>query len=123
VIVIEQVLVAQSDTEHPLRHHRVDAVLDLRRSAVVDETRREPCHQTDRSIGRAKQQPARVRGVVAAVERGDHLAALDHFIAEQVAATLCRHRGVPPDRLKSLSQKYYHRSRAPMHLFPVRNPG
>ena len=42
---------------------------------------------------------AGIRGDLAAVERGHHLAALDHFITEQVAATLCRHRGTPLRRL------------------------
>jgi hypothetical protein len=51
------------------------------------------------------------------------LATLDHFITEQVTATLCRHRGTPLRRVKPLSQKNYRRFRAPMHLFPVRNPG
>jgi hypothetical protein len=55
VIVVDQVLVAERNAEHPLRHHRPDRVLDLHRGAVVDETRREPCHQTDRPIGRAEQ--------------------------------------------------------------------
>ena len=123
LIVVDQVLVAERDAEHPLRHHRRDRVLDLRLGAVVDETGREPPDQTDRPIGRAEQQPAGVRGVVPAIERGHHLAALDHFITEQVAATLCRHRGAPLRQLKSLWQKSYARFRAPMHLLPVRNPG
>jgi hypothetical protein len=58
VIVVDPVLVAERNAEHPLRHHRRDRVLDLRRGAVVDQTRREPCPQTDRPIGRAEQQAA-----------------------------------------------------------------
>ena len=123
MIVIDQVLVPKRDAKHALRHHRRDRVLDLRLSAVVDEARRKPPDQMDRAIGRAEQQPASVRRALPAVERGDHLAPFDHFITEQVAATLCRHRGIPPERLNSLSQKNYRRSRAPMHLLAVRNPG
>ena len=93
--MVDQVLVTQCDAEHPLRHHGRDAVLDLRPGAMVAEARREPPHQADRTIGRAEQQPAGVRRPLAAVERGNHLAAFDHFIPEQVAATLCRHRGTP----------------------------
>ena len=99
------------------------AVLDLRLRAAVGEAGREPLDQADRPIGRAEQQRAGVRGDLAAVERRHHLAPLDHFITEQVAATLCRHRGAPLRRVKSLSQKNYRRFRAPMHLPPVRNPG
>ena len=118
VIVVDQVLVTERDAEHPLRHHRRDRVLDLRLGTVVDEARGEPPDHANRPIGRAEQQPAGVRGVVTTVKRGDHLAPLDHFITEQVAATLCPHRGIPPERLNSLSQKNYRRSRAPMHLPP-----
>jgi hypothetical protein len=123
VIVVDQILVPERDAEHPLRHHGPDAVLDLRLGTAVGKTGGEPPDQTDRPIGRAKQQPAGVRGVVTTVKRGNHLAPFDHFITEHVAATLCRHRGIPPDRLNSLSQKNYRRSSAPMHLLPVRNPG
>jgi hypothetical protein len=123
LIVIDQILVAERDTEHALRHHRLDRVLDLRLVTTVVEAGRESGHQADRSIGRAEQQRARVRADLSAVEGSDHLAALDRFITEQVAATLCRHRGAPLRRVKSLSQKNYRRFRAPMHLLPVRNSG
>jgi hypothetical protein len=122
-IVVDQVLVAERNAEQPLCHHRRDRVLDLRLGAVVDETRREPPHQMDRPIGRAKQQPASIRRALPAVERSHHLTAIDRFIPEQVAATLCRHRGTPLRQLKSLWQKSYARFRAPMHLLAVRNAG
>ena len=99
VIVVDQVLVTQRDAEHPLRHHGRDGVLDLGLGATVDEAGGESPDHTNRPIGRAEQQPASVCRVVATVKRGHHLASIDHFITEQVAATLCRHRGVPPDRL------------------------
>jgi hypothetical protein len=123
LIVIDQVLIAQRDTEHPLRHHRLDRVLDLCLHAAVVEAGGEPRHQADRAIGRPEQQRPGVRGHLTAIERSHHLAPLDHFITEQVAATLCRHRGAPLRRVKSLSQKNYRRFRAPVHLLPVRNPG
>ncbi len=102
VIVVDQIFVAERDAEHPLRYHRLDAVLDLRLDATVGKTGGEPPDQTDRPIGRAEQQPAGVRGGVAAIECGHDLAALDHFITEQVAATLCRHRGAPLRQPKPL---------------------
>ena len=82
LIVIDQVLVAKGNAEHPLRHHGLNRVLDLR-----DKTGGEPPHETDPPIGRAEQQPAGIRGVVPAVKRGHHLTALNYFITEQVATT------------------------------------
>ena len=123
LIVIDQVLVAERDAEHPLRHHRLDPVLDLHLDTTVLEAGREPRHQADRAIGRAEQQGPGIGRDLAAIEGSHHLAAFDHFITEQVAATLRRHRGTPLRQLKSLSQKNYARFRAPMHLSTVRNPG
>jgi hypothetical protein len=122
LIVIDQILISQGNAEHPLRQHGPDAVLDLPLGATIEEAGGEPLDQTDRPIGRPEQQRAGVGGALAAIEGGHHLAALDHFITEQIAATLCRHRGAPLHRSNSLSQKNYRRFRAPMHLIPVRNP-
>ena len=102
LIVIDQVFVAKCKAEHPLRHHGLDRVLDLRQRPAVDKTGGEPPDQTDRPIGRTEQQSAGIRGVGPAVKRRHHLTALNHFITEQVAATLCRHRGTPLRQLKSL---------------------
>ena len=123
LIVVDEILVAERDAEHPLRDHGLDGVLDLRRGATVGEARREPTHHMDHPIGRAEQERTGVRGDLAAVERGHHSAPLDHFKPEQVAATLCRHRGAPLQRVKALSQKNFPAFRAPMHLSSVRNPG
>jgi hypothetical protein len=123
LVVVDQILIAERDAEHPLRHHRRDAVLDLRLGAAISKASRESGNQADRPVGRAKQQRPGIRGDLAAVERRHHLAALDHFITEQITATLCRHRGAPLLRANSLSQKNYRRFRAPMHLLLVRNPG
>jgi hypothetical protein len=123
LIVVDQVLVAERDAEHALGHHRRDAVLDPPRRPAIVEAAGEPAHQPDRPIGRAEQQPPGIRRHLPTVEGGHHMAALDHFITEQIAATLCRHRGAPLRRVNSLSQKNYRRFRAPMHLLLVRNPG
>jgi hypothetical protein len=42
---------------------------------------------------------------------------------KQRRATLCRRRGTPLLRLKSLSRKNFHRFGASVHLLCVRNPG
>jgi anti-sigma B factor antagonist len=113
--VIDQILIAQRDADDPLHHHGLDAVLHQLRGAPIDEPAREALHQTDRSVGRPEQQRAGVRGDPTAIERGHHLAPLDGFISEQIAVTLCWHRGVPLDGVNALFQKTYRRSRAPMH--------
>ena len=115
--MIDQVLIPERNAEHPLGDHALDAVLDLRLDPTVVKAGREPRHEADRPIGRAEQQRPRVRRDLAAIEGGHHLAALDHFIPEQIAATLCRHRGAPLRRDNSLSQKNYRRFRTPMHDF------
>ena len=59
LIMIDHVLVAERDAEHPLRHHGLDGVLDLRLGTAVVKTGREPSDQADRPIGRAEQQRRR----------------------------------------------------------------
>ena len=56
LVVIDQILIAERDAEHPLRNHSLDRVLDLRLDPAVVEARRKPRHQADRAIGRAEQQ-------------------------------------------------------------------
>jgi hypothetical protein len=123
LVVIDQVLVAERDAEHALGHHRLDRVLDLGLDPTVVEAGREPGHEPDGAISRAQQQPPGIRCDLAAIKSGYDPATLDHFITEQVAVTLCRHRGAPPIGSKSFLQNDVRRFRAPMHLPPVRNPG
>ena len=54
LIMVDQILVAERDAEHPLRHHGLDRVLDLRLGAAVGKTGREPPDQADRPIGRRR---------------------------------------------------------------------
>jgi hypothetical protein len=93
-------------------------VLDLRLDPAVVEAGGEPRHQADRAIGRAEQQRpgvrgdltviAGVRGDLTVIECGHDLAAFDHFITEQVAVTLCRHRGAPPEPMQArLAEKLF----------------
>jgi hypothetical protein len=116
LIMVDEILVSQRDPKHPLGHHRRNAVLDQRLGTPVIKAGGEPVHQPDRPIGRAEEQRPGIGCDLAAVEPCHHPAAFDHFITEQVAATLCRHRGTPLLRFNSLSQKNYRRFRAPMHL-------
>jgi hypothetical protein len=123
LIVIHQVLIAERDAKHPLRHHRFDRMLDLRLDPTVVKARCEPRHQADRSISRTEQQRPGVQRDLTTIERSHHPAAFDHFITEQVAVTLCRHRGAPLHRDNSLLHKNLSPIQSPDAPVPVRNPG
>jgi hypothetical protein len=123
VVVVDEVLVAERDAEHPLADRGGQPMLDPVRAAGVAEARREPPDQADGPICRPEQQRAGIRGDRPTVEAGDHGAALDRGELEQRRATLRRHRGPPLRRGKALSQKDFRRLRAPMPLRLVTNPG
>ena len=122
-VVVEQVLVAERNAEHPLpdqRRHLVDHPL---RRPAVDEAGREALDEPDRPVGRPEQKPARVRGDRAAIEIRHHRTAIDPCESHRLHATLCRHRGALLRGPKSLSQKHFPTFRTPMHLPLVRNAG
>ena len=60
LIMVDHILIAERDPEHPLRHHGLDRVFDLRLGAAIGKTGREPPDQADRPIGGAEQQRAGV---------------------------------------------------------------
>lgn len=123
-IVVDQVLVAQRQGEHPLADQPRQGVLDLVRRAMVDEAGREPPHQADRPVGGAQEQRPRVRGDGAAVKPDHHHSTgFDAFKLEPIRVTVRLRWGDPPRRLKMLLHNNFRRFGAPMHLLPVRNPG
>jgi len=123
LIVIVEVLVAQSQTENALPDERAHAMLDQVGTTPVREARRKPIDQPDGPIGRSKQQAARIRSDRATVETGHDGPARNRFKPDRNCATLCRHRGDPSILLKSFSQNNFLRFDAPMHLLSVRYPG
>jgi hypothetical protein len=123
LVVVDQVLVAEGDAEHPLADQGGHLVLDALRRPCVAEAGREATDQANRPVRGAEQQRPGVRGDRPAVEAGDHTPVLDRCELEQRRATLRRHRGPPLRRRKALSQKNFRRFRAPMHLRLVRDPG
>jgi hypothetical protein len=122
-VVIHHILVAEGNAEHSLAEQRRDPVLDPVVRAPVTEAAGEPLYQPDRFVGGPEQQRPGIRRHRAAVERRHHPATFDGSKIEHWRATLCRHRGTPLLRAKSLLQKTYHRFGAPTHLPFVRNPG
>jgi len=54
--MVDDVLISQRSAEHPLGHHRRNAVLDLGLDLTIIEAAGEPPHQADPPIGGAEQQ-------------------------------------------------------------------
>ena len=61
-VVIDQVLIAQRNANHPLGHQRLHTVFHERRVARVLEAGGKAAGHTDHPVGRAQQQRAGVRG-------------------------------------------------------------
>jgi hypothetical protein len=123
LVVVDQVLVAERDAEHPLADQGRRLVLDALRRPRVAEAGSEATDQADRPVRGPEQQRPGVGGDRPAVEAGHHTPGLDRCELEQRRVTLRRHRGPPLRRVKSLSQKNFRRFRAPMHLWLVRDAG
>jgi hypothetical protein len=123
LVVVDYVLMAKGDAEHPLADQGGHLVPDPLRRPRVAEAGGDAADQADRSIRCAEQQRTGIRRDGAAVEAGDHGPTLNGCEIEQPWATLCRHRGPPLHRREALSQKNFRRFRAPMHLRLVRNAG
>jgi len=121
LVVVDHVFITERDPDHPLTDQRRDGVLDARRIPAVAEAGRKALDQTNGAVGCPEQQRTGVRGHCSAVEPGHHRATVHRSKRELARATVCRHRGTPLQRVKSLSQKNYRLLRAPMHLSLVRN--
>ena len=93
LIVVDQVFIAERQSEHPLADQGLDLVLDQLWPTRVAEAGGEPIDDTDRSVGRAKQQRPGVRGDASAVESRHHRAAFNGYKFEQVRDTVRLHRG------------------------------
>lgn len=107
LVVVEQVLVAERDAQHTLADQRRHRVLDQLGAASILETCRQAADQPNRPVRRSKQQRPSVRRDPPAVKRRHHRPSFDRCKAERIRVTLCRHRGVPPVQLKSLSQNNF----------------
>ena len=94
LVVIDQVLVAQRDTEDALANQRHHRVLDQFRRAAVGEAAGEAIDQPDRTVGRPEQQGAGIRGDRRRRQTRPSPTTFDACKLEQLGATLCRHRGV-----------------------------
>ena len=99
-------------------------MLDQLGRAVIGEAAGKPLDQPDRPVGGAQQQRPGIRGDRAAVKRRHHRAPFDAVQTRTDPRYTLSASGLPlaPETNRS-SQHDFLRSRAPMHLPPLRNPG
>ena len=122
-VVVDEILVAERETEDALADQGRDAVFGTGRVATITEASREPLDQPDRTIRGAQQQRSRVRSDRSAVEIRHDGPSRDRSKRQRLCATLCRHRGFPLIRPKSLLHNNFARFEASMHQISVRNAG
>jgi hypothetical protein len=93
VVVVDQVLVAERDAEHPLPEERRQLMRHPPGIAAVAEAGGEALHQPDRPIGGAEQQRAGIGADRSAVEISHQIAAIEPCKQHRFRATLRLHRG------------------------------
>ena len=92
LVVVIEVLIPERNPKHPLADQGGHRVLDQILTAMIAKAGRKSIHQIDRSIGRAKKQPTRIRTLLTidASEISD--------ISQRLLATLQHNSGVIFDR-------------------------
>ena len=123
LVVVDEVFIAERKTEDPLANERRHGVLDEFLPACITKAGGEPLDETNGPIGGAEQQRAGLAGDVTTVEIGDDAAALHGCKHIAACATLCRHRGASPSRLKSFFAKQLSLIRSPDAPLSVRYSG
>ena len=94
-VMVVEILVARRQAEHPLRHQRLQAVLDPPRVAVVPEARRQTRRHPEAPVDLPQQQHAAVRRQVPAVEPAHHHPAAKPFKRQLRRGTVCAHGAAP----------------------------
>ena len=123
LVMVDQILVAKRQAEHPLRHQRLHPVHDEKRIARIPKAGRKPINELDRPIRFREQQGAAVRRHHPAVEIRHYSTAASPSEIDLARVTLRRHRGPPSNRVNSLSLNKFSPLEAPMRRSRVRNPG
>lgn len=91
--VVNEVVVAERQTEDPLAQQRFPAMFDKARITPVGEARRQPPNQAEALVDLSQQQRPGVRRDGAAVEPRHHCLAFHRFKREQLRVTVRRHPG------------------------------
>ena len=89
LIVVVQILVAQSDTVHALPHQLADAVFHQVRSPVIAKTGGELAQDSGALFHRAQQQRSGFRGDLSAIEPGHHVTRKMRCKRKPRLGTLC----------------------------------
>jgi hypothetical protein len=100
--MVVEVFVAKRDAKDPLRDQRPDRMLDQVLTAMIAKAIRKPTYQINRPVSRAQKQPTCIRGHQPSVKGRFHSPAFHDSKIKPFCATLCRHRGTPWIREKSL---------------------
>ena len=122
LVVVIEVLIPERNPKHPLADQGGHRVLDQILTAMIAKAGRKSIHQIDRSIGRAKKQPTRIRRHQPRIKSRFHSTAFHHSKIKLFCATLCWHRGAPRHR-KVLLAKELSLIRRLDALKAVRNAG
>ena len=107
VVVIVQILIAQSDPVNALGHERLKGMVGARLITVVSKALRHPSGQAADAINFAQQQRSCIRRHASAIERRHHGALPEALKRELTAMTLCFHQTTPAKQSKLLNLKDY----------------
>ena len=114
-VMVVEILVARRQGQHPLRHQRLQTVLDAAWVAVVAEARRQPRRHPEAPVDLPQQQHAAVRRQPAAVEPAHHRPPAKAFKRQLRRGTVCVH-GVAPSWPVRVCLSYLY------HAFPLHAP-
>ena len=115
-VMVVEVLVARRQGQHPLRHQRLQAMLDPPR-VVVAEARRQPRRHPEAPVDLPQQQHAAVRRQPAAVEPAHHRPPAKAFKRQLRRGTLCAHGAAPSWPVGGCLSYLYHAF--PLHAPPA----
>ncbi|MGY4287269.1 hypothetical protein ACVWXO_006489 [Bradyrhizobium sp. LM2.7] len=101
-VVVVEIFIAERDAKHPLPDQRPDRMLDQVLPAMIAKAIRKAPHQIDCPIRRTQKQRSGIRRHQPAIKGRFHSPAFHHSKIKSFCATLCRHRGAPWIREKSL---------------------
>ena len=90
--MIAKILVAQRQTEDPLRQHLREPVLDQQRRSAIDKAARQPPQQVDLALHLAQQQRTAVAGNLTSGKSRLHTARKMGCKSERFLSTLCHQR-------------------------------
>ena len=106
--MVVEVLVARRQGQHPLRHQRLQAMLDPPRVAVVPEARRQPRRHPEAPVNLPQQQHAAIGRQPAAVEPAHHRTPAKAFKRQLRRGTVCVHGVAPLWTIRCCLSYLYH---------------